>query len=426
MLNRNNAPDFQTIGNLEIVSPESVKYANGLQVYLFDAPELELLKFEFVFENRFLPGLLSLNNVVLSSMLKEGTSARTSAQIAEEVDFYGAYLMPEYSYDYTSLTLYTIRRYVNNVLPILADILNDSIIPQQELDTYKKNNKQSLQIALQKNEVLARRLFFQNVFGKNQYGSVVNVSDYDQITRDSVMQVYREQIRPDNCTLLVAGKIDTDLLNTMDALFGESWGNTGTLGEQSGLVLTAVEGKTIIEPKGEALQSAIRLGGLTINRKDPDFPAVQFVNTLLGGYFGSRLMRNIREEKGYTYGISSGVISLKHSGMFVVASEVGVDVTGATMTEIEKEFKRLREESVGEDEIDLVRNYMQGSLLGSLESVFSHVDKFKAVYFSGLDLSYYESYQDVIRNIGPKEVQEIAARYFDYDKLVKVIVGKYE
>lgn len=425
MLNRSIAPLAQGIKNLELVHPESIKYANGLETFLFHTDDLELMKFEFVFENKYDVSRIPLLNVALSSMFKEGTTTRTSAQIAEEIDFYGAYLMPEYSFDYTSLTLYTIRKHVAKVLPIMADILSNTMIPQEELDTYVRNNKQNLQIALQKNDVVVRRLFYNNLFGDNQYGALAKAEDYDAIKREDLLQIFKEQIQPSNCTLLIAGKIDKSIKDLVQVLFGESWQGAVAAISKPILLSEPTYGKLLLETREDALQSAIRLGGYTVGRTHSDFPAIQFVNMLLGGFFGSRLMRNIREDKGYTYSIGSTVVSLKHTAFMTLSSEVGVDVTKATLVEIEREFKHLSEELATDAEVDLVRNYMLGSLLGSLESIFSHVDKFKAVHFSGLDLGYYRHYQDVIRDMTPDRVQEIAVQYFDYDRMVKAIVGKY-
>jgi predicted Zn-dependent peptidase len=150
----------------------------------------------------------------------------------------------------------------------------------------------------------------------------------------------------------------------------------------------------------------------------------QVLNTIFGGYFGSRLMANIREDKGYTYGIGSGISSLKDAGYFFISTEVGADVCTAAMAEIEKEMKLLRTELISEGELALVRNYMLGSLLGSLENAFSHADKFKNTYFFGLDASYYERYVQTVRTISPQKLLELANTYLQFDKLEKVIVGK--
>ena len=136
-------------------------------------------------------------------------------------------------------------------------------------------------------------------------------------------------------------------------------------------------------------------------------------------------MANIREDKGYTYGIGSGLSSLNKGGALFIATEVGADVCRDAIAEIEKEINLLKTELVSEDELSLVRNYMLGSLLGSLENVLSHADKFKNIYFSGLDYDYYDRYTQVIKSITAKEVLQMANKYLDLDKFYKVIVGKY-
>lgn len=424
VLNRTIAPDFQPINKLAIHQPESIKFDNGLQAFVFQSSELELIKFEFVFANIVDENELPLLNTALATMLKEGTSNRSSAQIADDIDFYGAYLMPEYSFDHTSLTLYTMHKYVDKVLPIVLDILQNSIIPQKELDTYIRNNKQSLEISLKKNDFVARRLFYQNVFGNNRYGAVPTPESFDAMKRDDLVSLYKKQIIPQNCTLFIAGNVGEDILHTVTHLFGKSWLVNTDFSYSESLVVEQHKELFITDIKPDALQSAIRLGGISINRQHPDYPALQFVNTLFGGFFGSRLMRNIREDKGYTYSIGSAVVSLKHTGFLTIASEVGVDVTQNTLTEIEKEFSLLRNEEASEEEISLVKNYMQGVLLGSLESIFSHADKFKAVYFSNMDLRYYDYYAEVINTMDSNRVLEIAKQYFNYDKMVKIVVGQ--
>jgi predicted Zn-dependent peptidase len=141
-------------------------------------------------------------------------------------------------------------------------------------------------------------------------------------------------------------------------------------------------------------------------------------------FFGSRLMRNIREEKGYTYSIGSAVATLKHTGFMTIVTEVGVDVTHATLTEIEKEINLLKTTLASEEEVNLVKTYMEGSMLGSLESIFSHADKFKSVLLNGMTLTYYSYYMEQIRNMSPEKVRDLANKYLDFDAMVKVVVGK--
>ena len=424
MLNRSVAPIRHDIQGITLVQPDEVVFENGLKVFVFNAPTQELVKAEFIFRNIFEGSENSLLHTCASYMLKEGTRTRTSAQIAEEIDFYGAYLMPEYSFDQTALTLYSLNKHLGSVLPVVHDILNNTVFPEAELETYIRNNKQTLKISLQKNDYVARRLFFKSLFGDSRYGRIPTEEAYDALNREDLMALYQRQVQPQNCTLILSGNITNEVLLQVKELFDVQWPNTGEGGLETAPQFPAFAPATVSEERTDALQSAIRLGMPAVNRVHPDFPAIQFVNTLLGGYFGSRLMRNIREEKGFTYSIGSAFASLQHTGFFTIATEVGIDSTKATLIEIEKEFKTLRETPASDEEVTLVKNYILGSVLGSIESVFSHADKFKAVYFYGLDLSYYTRYNEVIRNMTAADVQGIANTYFNYDNLLKVVVGK--
>lgn len=424
MLNRVIAPLRHDIQDITLVQPDEVVFDNGLRVFVFNAPTQELVKAEFIFQNIFDGSENSLLHTCACHMLKEGTETRTSAQIAAEIDFYGAYLMPEYSFDQTALTLYSLNKHLSAVLPVVHDILNNAIFPEAELETYIRNNKQTLQISLQKNEYVARRLFFTTLFGESRYGRVPTKEAYDKLNKEDLVALYQKQIQPQNCTLILSGNITGDVLKQIRELFDVQWANTVRINNILTPEFPVFIPKTVIEERTDALQSAIRLGMPAINRIHPDFPAIQFVNTLLGGYFGSRLMRNIREDKGFTYSIGSAFASLQHTGFFTIAAEVDITNTHKTLAEIEKEFDILHNTQAPDEEVALVKNYILGSILGTIESIFSHADKFKAVYFYGLDLSYYTRYNEIIRNMTTADVQRIANTYFDYDNLLKIVVGR--
>ena len=172
------------------------------------------------------------------------------------------------------------------------------------------------------------------------------------------------------------------------------------------------------------MQSAIRIGRVAVNRNHEDFAGLQVLNTVLGGYFSSRLMSNIREDKGYTYGIGSAIVSFENTGYFVIGSEVGAQVCTAAINEIEKEINLLQNELISPEELELVRNYMMGSLLGSLENALSHADKFKNILFSGLTYEYYNQYINIVRTITAEALRQLAQKYIDFSDLDKVIVGK--
>lgn len=423
MLNRSFAPSINGIGDITLEKPEEIIFSNGLKVFVFHAPDQELVKAEFVFNNIFEGFENPVRNTALSSMLKEGTTTYTSAQIAEKIDFFGAYLVPEFSFDHNALTLYALNKHIDAVLPIVNDILNHSIIPEQELETYIRNNSQSLQISLEKTDFIARRKFYDSLFGSTRYGQSVTDELLKGLERDDLLRLYKQQIQPKNATLFLSGNITKEVLFSFRNYFEEQW--KGEVAIQSVPYIQKLDLDTDLVKidKAGALQSSIRLGKVGIKRSHADYPALQFVNTLFGGFFGSRLMSNIREDKGYTYSIGSLVANLNHAGFISVVTDVGSEYTDDTLKQIELESRKLQEEKVSEEELELVKNYMLGSMLGSLESIFSHVDKYKSVYYSGLDLDYYTYYSNVVRQINPDQVQDIAQKYLGVDDMVKVVVG---
>ncbi len=424
MLNRTLAPVYRAIDKISLLQPQHQLLPNGVNLYVLDAADQDLVRIEWIFANSLYDPQHPLANMATSGMLLEGTASLPAAAIAEQVDFCGAFLQPEYTADHTALSLYTLNKHLPALLPLVKEVLTDAVFPQKELDTFIRNNKQKLQVSLKKNDFVARREFNSALFNGSRYGYVPLTDDYDRLDREVLAQVYRHDYVPANCTLLVAGRVTDTVLADITRIFGDEWPGAMHKPVVESPVFNEVENGVHLIERPSALQSAIRLGCRSIQRSHPDFPALQFVNTLLGGYFGSRLMANIREEKGYTYGIGSGLASLRYGSFFTIATEVGVNVTADTLTEIEKELYRLHTEQVAAEELELVRNYMLGAFLGSLENVFSHVDRFKAALFSGLDAGYYTYYMDVIRTMTSARVTATARTYLNYDAMVKVVVGK--
>ena len=424
MLNRKTPPAFNPIEHVSLLNPGHVKLSNNCNLYWFTSGHQELVRIEWIFGNlTFDPEKPLLNNVV-NTMLNDGTHTMTAAQIADAIDYYGAFLQVDYGFEQSQVTLFSLNKHLHHTLPVVHDILTNSAFPERELQTYIRNQQQKLQVSLQKNDFVARRNFNREVFGNTIYGLKPEPADYASLQRDDLLSHFKQMYQPANCTILVAGKVDDDILKEITNLFDKTWTNTSTAQTNQPEPLPSGKLFTLIE-KPDALQSAIRLGTATISRTHADFPALQVVNTILGGYFGSRLMNNIREDKGYTYGIGSAMTSMKNFGSLFIATEVGADVTRLTMIEIEKEINLLKTEPVSDEELSLVKNYMLGSLLGSLENVISHADKFKNVYPWGLNFEYYDYYTEVVRNITAADILKYANKYLDFDTMTKVVVGKY-
>jgi zinc protease len=423
MLNRSLAPDSKQVNEIEFIEPLKQLLDNNIPLFTINAGEQELVRIEFIFENVNWDATKPLQAIVANHLINNGTVLLSAKEIADQVDYYGAFLQTEYGADQSTIKLYTLNKHLEAVLPILYAIINESIFPEQELAIFVQNQKQSLQVNLQKNDFLARKKFANALFGDSTYGSDIGASDYDNLKREDLLQYFREAYKPENCTIIAAGKFEEREFQILNNIIGKPWKNTEYSVVNKFTFEQPATGEILID-KPEAIQSAIRMGALSINRSHEDFPGFQVLNCLLGGYFGSRLMANIREDKGYTYGIGSAVVSLKDAGYFFIATEVGAEVCTLALNEIEKEIDLLKSEIVLEDELQLVRSYMLGSMLGSLENAFSHADKFKNIYFSGLGYDYYDNYIKIVKTIDAQQLQVLANKYLNFNNFTRVVAGK--
>ena len=423
MIDRTLAPAFGQVENIDLLQAEPFSLDNGLQCFVINGGDQDLVRIEFIFSNVEWDISKPLQAFATNTLLNDGTSQYSAAQIADKIDYYGAFLQTEYNFDQVTVTLYTLNKHLKSTLPIVKAILTDSIFPQRELETFILNQKQKLSVNLEKNDFVGRKVFNEALFGNTLYGYDIDAAAYDHLTRNQLVEYFRKAYQPRNCTMIIAGKAGSETMRELNIVFGKDWNNIETV-TPNFFAFEGTKGAEHYVEKEDALQSAIRIGQIAINRAHADFPGLQVLNTILGGYFGSRLMANIREDKGFTYGIGSAVVSLKNTGYFFIASEVGADVCGQAMFEIEKEVNLLKNQQVSEGELDLVRNYMLGSMLGSLENALSHADKFKNIYFSGLDYDYYDSYIRIVRNISPEDIQGLANKYLNFEDFQKVIVGK--
>lgn len=422
MLNRQIAPDFKQVSTINFIQPTHKKLNNNVPVYTIYSGEQDLVRIEFIFNNVKWDVEKPLQAIAVSALLNNGTSTLSSKEIAQKIDFYGAFFQTEYVQDHSSVTLYTLNKHLAAVLPIVRAVLTDSQFPQQEIDLYIQNQKQKLQVNLKKNDILARKEFAHALFGNTAYGVDIQARHYDELKREDLTAYFKAAYAPDNCTVIVSGKFEEASFELLNSEFGQNWESGHAT--KNDFSFSTTPRAVIYKERADAIQSAIRIGKLAVNRTHEDFAGLQILNTVLGGYFGSRLMNNIREDKGYTYGIGSGISSLQDAGYLFIATEVGAEVCAAALTEIYKEIEILKNELVGKEELTLVKNYMLGSMLGSLENVFSHADKFKNIHFFGLGYDYYENYIAKVKTITAEDIKLLANKYLNKEDFTEVVVGK--
>jgi zinc protease len=421
---RKNAPVSHHLENISLLKPELLKLKNGIPVYYISGGTEDVVRVEFLFNAGNIKEDKPLIANAVNNLLTAGTLNRHSQQIVEEIDYYGAFFQNEINFDKATISLYTLNKYLLPTLTVVKDVLVNSVFPEKEIKTFFENTKQRMFINLQKNDYIARREFNRSVFGSTHpYGRLADPEDCDLVNREELLAFYKNYYSFSNCTILISGKVTNEVLSIITKLFEDISIENKSLPEKAFSIQSA-ENKKIAVERPEALQSAIRIGKVLVNKMHPDYHALQILNTVLGGYFGSRLMANIREDKGYTYGIGSGLASLQQAGYFYIATEVGANVTTSAIDEIYKEIRRLQSELVPKDELELVKNYLLGSFLGSIENIFSYAEKFKSIYNYNLGYDYYENYFYAIKTVNSERLLTLAQQYFNIEEMVEVVVGK--
>lgn len=424
MINRNAPPPFNVDYKIDVMMARHKTLSNGLPIHYIDAGSQELTKIEFIFFagtcHQAKPLVASFTN----RLLKEGTSKHTAKEIAEIIDFYGAFLEHECGNDTASLTLYSLNKHLSKLLPVFKDVMFDAVFPDDEFEISRSNSIQKHLVRQQKVSEVASAHFGEMIYGReNYYGYKVNEQDYKDLKIEDIKSFYQAHYTLSNAVVILSGKVDEEVLSHMQEFFGKD-AYTSSAHHTVTMHTKSSKEKKVFIPQDGALQSAIRIGRPLFSKTHPDFLHMLVVNTILGGYFGSRLMANIREDKGYTYGIGSNIISKIHAGHFYISTEVGADVTQDALKEIYKEIALLRDELVAPEELELVKNYLTGTFLRSIDGAFSLAQKFTGIYFYELGYDYYTKYLQTLKTISPEQIKELANKYFQEEDLYELVVGK--
>lgn len=424
-MNRKTAPSIKDAIDykLELKPYEHYSLDNGIPVYSINAGAQDVLQVEMVFyAGNFFEqqkGIAAATNF----LLKNGTLNRTALQINEAFEYYGAYCNRACYNETAVITLHTLAKHLEKLFPVMQDMFTNSIFPEQELDIYLQNSRQRLKVNLQKAEFVAGRLIDSYLFGeKHPYGTYTNLEDLDKLNIEDIKKFYQQYYLNGQVALFVAGKIPATLPTLLNEYFGKLTVSKPGNSLPDIKTTPATEKKYRIQNDAEAVQGAIRIASNFPNRHHPDFKKAIVLNNVFGGFFGSRLMSNIREEKGYTYGIHSYLQNHMQQSAWMISTDAGKDVCEPTIEEVYKEMKRLREELIGEEELLLVRNFMIGGLLGDLDGPFQVIAKWKNIILNNLGESYFYDSIDVIKTISAVELQQVANKYLQPENFYELVV----
>lgn len=424
-LDRTNAPEvFQNI-NIELNEPSLYVLNNKIPVYYLSSDNHDLICIQLIFKAGYAYNNINLQAEMTAAMLQKGTSKYSAYQIASEIDNYGAYLDITCQVDNAFVTLTCLKKNLKKLLPIVKSMISEATFREKEFKLYLHRNLQSFLTEEQKPKAIATKHFSKLIYGENTpYGTILESSDYDKIRIDCLSDFYINHYTPDNCTIIMSGPIDNTVLELLNENLGDFW-KANSNKKSFVQINNPATGRTNIK-RENALQSTIVIGKHVMPYQHPDYVQFNLLNIVFGGFFGSRLMKNIREDKGYTYGIYSKVILNQQASVFLIKVDTATETTEPTLKEIKNEIEIIKNELISEDELKLVKNYTIGNFMRSIDGVYNQAECFKDLFLRGSGLKMYVDNFKKLMLISPETLQATANKYLDLESMLTVVVGNVQ
>lgn len=419
MVDRSVSPEFSKPSKFDLPGPQIHSLGNGGKLYALNIGSQPVVKVEFIFKAGIWYEPSSGISFFTAKMLQEGTSSYSSREIADKLDQFGAFLEISSGFDYSNLSIYVPVRHWDNIAGVVKEILYEPAFEEEELRIAKQLQIQQLNVNLKKNDFIASRKFRSRLFQGSPYGHTLNEEEIRDISADKLGSFYKENIF-NSFDVFVTGQLDDSFIKKIKMLVDRGAHNKKTEKINQSPEVSHFNDHEDIE---NSLQSSIFMGGKCINRSHEKYPEMLLLNEVFGGYFGSRLMQNIREEKGYTYGIYSHIASMKNDSYFYISSDVKKEFKEQTLSEIQKEIDTIKNEPIDPDELLRAKNYLKGSLLNSMTNQFAVTEKLKNIYLYNLGFDFYDKVFDGIDAVDSNELLALANNLLFSEPLSTVVVG---
>lgn len=403
--------------------PETVVMKNGVPLHIIDGGD-NVVRLDLLFKGGYAVQKYPLQALFTNRMLREGSIGFSADEIAGKSDYYGAWIDMYSSQNYNHITLYTLSKHFGPMLDLVENFVKAPTFPSGNLDTVRMNNKAHYMVSSRKVEAVAQRYFEYYLWGESHpLGHIVTPEDYDRITKEMLCEYYSSVYGSRNCIIFLSGDCRKENITAIADRFGnEEWGRCKAIEIFDQPQNISIYGRHKVEIKG-TMQSAVKVGCMTLDSSHPDFLKLRFLTVLFGGYFGSRLMSNIRETNGYTYHIQAELDAYGKRNAFMITSETDNEYVELLISEVYNEMQRLRHERITGEEVELVRNYTLGELCREYEGVLAKTDVYINALLSGEKFSTVNEYIDTVRRISAEELQYVAEKYINPGDMFEVIAG---
>lgn len=425
MLDRSQQPPLHEMEEYTIQHPVCQVLPNGVKLYILDTGDVEITRIDLVFDAGKQYQDQVMQALFANRMLREGTRSLNRAEIAEKLDFYGAWMDQNVAYDHAFVSLYSLNKYLPQTIDLLAQMVQEPVFDEQALEVVKQNNLQIHRVSLRKTSVQARRKFNKVVYGTDHlYGMMAEEADYQAINHEVLVSFYQRQYHSGNLSIYLSGHITDDCITRIQQAFGHPFGQIQPAVPRHNLEVSLHPAAKHFVEVENSVQSTVVIGKSTIGVLHPDCLPLRMLITLLGGYFGSRLMTSVREEKGYTYGIFSMLNPTPSDNALMILSDCAHEFVQPLLDEVYHQIDLLQQERVGEDELTKVRSYLQGDLCRTYDSSLTLSDAWIYVHTQGLPDTYFHDYWQTISNTTAADLQRLACTYLCKESLTEVVAGQ--
>ena len=417
-------PDISVM-EVKDYQPQIRKLTNGITTYTFPSKDSEVVYMKFVFYNA---GSISQNKSLTAtftgSQIGKNTKDYTYKQLSEEMDFYGLYFSPYTSRERFCLNFSFLNRYQENILPLIQQIILYTRFDEHTLEVEVGRAKQNYLTKLQQTNFLGQKCFNQELFGQdNLYGKYATIEDYNNINIKDLQNFWQKYYTLNQCYIMLAGNVEEKFFDLLEAFFGKE--KITEKIEETNINFGAKKTNGIIRNSlASAQQTSIVMGRLLPEIGNEDYILLIVLNCIFGGYFNSRLMSNIREQKGYTYGIDSAIIPFKYGNIMMIVSDIALDKEKQTIEEIHKEMDILKNDEVSLQELSTVKNYMTGEMLRSTDGVAYISENYDYILRYKLRKDYNSYLINGIRAITRRDIKNIARKYLNKESFLCSVVGK--
>ena len=417
-------PEIKAMEMQNIKLPQKVQLPNGVPLYMINEGVHEVVRLDLLFRGGYAVQSMPLQALFTNRMLREGSIALGAAAVSRKLDSCGAWIETYSSQNCNHLTLYTLRKHLPELLKMLAEIVKNPAFPQKNLDVVRRANKSHFLVNSRKVDVVAQRHFEKALWGsEHKFGRLVRAEDYDAITPELLREYYENVYGSQNCTIFLSGKFDDAVVEKLSSYFGsEQWGASSKVEIPDFPPLSDVRGR-VNATVDDTMQSGIKIGTMVVDSFHPDFYTLKYLSVLLGGFFGSRLMTNVRERNGYTYHIEADLSAFGKRNAFSVTSECANEYVQPLIDEVYNEFRRLQTEPVSVEEMEKLRNCTLGELCREYEGVLAKADVFINTWLSGEPFDGVNSYLDVVRTATADDFMRLACKYLLPENMVEVVAG---